>query len=67
MNLRLSLRLNLDGGTDAKQEAVRQVVLVESRKFTAALADAIEETGIEVEIEGVDRVLQSRWRRLLRT
>lgn len=65
MNLRLDLRLHLDGGTEAEEEAVREVVIVESRKFTAQLADALEETGVEVEIEGVDRVTP-RWRRILR-
>lgn len=66
MNLRLDLRLHVDGGTDADQEVVREVVLVQSRIFTAQLADALERTGVDVEIEAVDRVSQSRWRRLLR-
>jgi hypothetical protein len=63
VNLRLDLRLHLDG--DGDQELVREVVVVEARKFTAALADALEETGVEVQVEPVDHV--RGWRRLLRS
>lgn len=65
MNLRLDLRLHLDG--DGDQETVREVVTTEARKFTAQLADAIEETGLDVQVEAVDEVRQGRWRRLLRS
>ena len=67
MDLRLDLRLRLDGSTEAERELVREIVAVEARKFTARLADALEDEGIEVEIEAIDQAPQARWRRLLRS
>ena len=66
MDLKLDLRLRLSSATEAEREAVREVVVIEARRFTATLADALERTGVEVEVQAVDHA-RGRWQRLIRS
>lgn len=64
INLTLSLRLRVDGGSRAEQEQARELTRREARKLAAGMADAFEAEGLGVTIEAVDEGLPaSTWRR----